>query len=91
MRRIMDFCSGWLPRGALLPDPADGMARLRAAAEEAGRDPATVSVTVFGAAPEAGYLDACREAGIDRALLILPPEGRDGVMPVVDRYAAFIG
>ena len=91
MRRIMAFCSGWFPRGALLPDPADGMARLRAAADAAGRDPATVSVTVFGAEPEEGYLDACREAGMDRALLILPPEGRDGVMPVVDRYAELIG
>ena len=91
MRRVMDFCSGWFPRGGLLPDPAEGMARLRAAAEAAGRDPATVSATVFGAAAEAGYLDACRAAGMDRALLLLPSEGRDGVMPLVDRYAALIG
>ena len=91
MRRVMDFCSGWLPRGAMLPDPAEGMNRLSAAAAEAGRDPATVSATVFGAPAEAGYLDACREAGMDRALLLLPSEGRDGVMPLVDRYAALIG
>ena len=91
MRRVMDFCSGWFPRGALLPDPAEGMYRLSVAAADAGRDPATVSATVFGAPAEAGYLDACREAGIDRALLLLPSEGRDGVMPLVDRYAALIG
>ena len=91
LRRVMDFCSGWLPRGALLPDPAEGMARLRAAAEDAGRDPATVTATVFGAAPEAGYLDACRGAGIARALLLLPSEGRDGILPLIDRYAGLIG
>ena len=91
MRRVMDFCSGWFPRGALLPDPAGGMERLRAAAEDAGRDPATVSATVFGAPAEAGYLDSCREAGFDRAVLRLPSEERDGVMPLVDRYAALIG
>ena len=91
MRRVMDFCSGWFPRGAMLPDPAEGMSRLSAAAEDAGRDPATVSATVFGANPEGGYLDACRAAGIDRVLLLLPSEGRDGVMPLVDRYAALIG
>ncbi|MDE0050146.1 MAG: LLM class F420-dependent oxidoreductase [Rhodospirillales bacterium] len=91
MRRVMDFCSGWFPRGAMLPDPAEGMARLSAAAEDAGRDPATVSATVFGAPAEARYLDACRTAGMDRALLLLPSEGRDGVMPLVDRYAALIG
>ena len=91
MRRIMDFCSGWLPRGALLPDPGAGMARLRAAAEETGRDPATVSASVFGAPAEQGYLEGCREAGIDRALLLLPSEGREEILPLVDRYAAFIG
>ena len=91
MRRVMDFCSGWLPRGAMLPDPADGMARLRAAADAAGRDPATVSATVFGAQAEDAYLGACRAAGIDRALLILPSEGREEVLPRVDRYAALIG
>ena len=91
MRRVMAFCSGWFPRGALLPDPAGGMERLRAAAEGAGRDPATVSATVFGAPAEAGYLGACREAGFDRAVLRLPSEARDGVMPLVDRYAALIG
>ena len=91
LRRVMAFCSGWLPRGALLPDPAAGMARLRAAADEAGRDPATVSATVFGAAPAAGYLDACRAAGIDRALLLLPSAGREEVLPLIDRYAALIG
>ena len=91
MRRVMDFCSGWFPRGAMLPDPEDGMRRLKAIAEDAGRDPATVSATVFGAPAEAGYLDACREVGFDRAVLRLPSEGRDGVMPLVDRYAALIG
>ena len=83
--------SGWFPRGAMLPDPAEGMERPRAAAEDAGRDPATVCATAFGAQVEAGYLDACREAGFDRAVLRLPSEARDGVMPSVDRYAALIG
>jgi len=90
MRRVMDFCSGWLPRGPLLPDPAEGMGWLRAAAEAAGRDPATVSATVFAAQPDAGYLDACRAAEMDRALLMLPSEGREGVLPLADRYAALI-
>ena len=79
-----------MPRSAALPDPAEGMSRLRAAAADADRDPATVSATVFGAPPEAGYLDACRAAGMDRASLRLPSEGRDEVMPLVDSYAALI-
>ena len=90
LRRVMDFCDGWLPRGVNLSDPAAGMSRLRAASDEAGRDIATVSTTVFGAPPEASYLAACRAAGIDRALLILPSAGRDTVLPLVDDYAALI-
>ena len=59
-------------------------------ADEAGRDIRTVSTTLFGAPPEAAYLDRCRAAGVDRALLALPPEGRDKVMPVIDEYATFL-
>ena len=90
LRRVMEFCDGWFPRGRAFADPAAEMRRLRRAAEEAGRDIATVSTTLFGAAPEAAYLERCRAAGIDRALLALPPEGRDQVMPVIDAYAALL-
>ena len=43
-----------------------------------------------GATPEAAYLDRCRAAGVGRALLALPPEGRDKVMPAIDEYATFL-
>ena len=90
LRRVMEFCDGWFPRGGGFGDPEAEMAKLRDAAEEAGRDIATVSITLFGAPPEAAYLDRCRAAGIDRVLLALPPEGRDKVMPATDEYATFL-
>ena len=55
------------------------------------RTPAITGLNDIGAQAEDGYLDACRAAGIDRALLILPSEGREEVLPLVDRYAALIG
>lgn len=91
MRRIMEFCNGWIPLSRAFGDPQAEMSRLRSFAAEAGRDPATVSVTLFGATPEAGYLERCRAAGVDRALLALPSEGRDTLLPLLDRYAALIG
>jgi alkanesulfonate monooxygenase SsuD/methylene tetrahydromethanopterin reductase-like flavin-dependent oxidoreductase (luciferase family) len=90
LRRVMDFCDGWIPRGRSFADPQAEMARLARYAEEAGRDMSTVSTTLFGATPDAGYLDKCDAAGVDCALLALPPEGRDKVLPMLDEYMAFI-
>jgi probable F420-dependent oxidoreductase len=89
LRRVMDFCDGWFPRGRGF-EPEQQMSRLRAAAEEAGRDIKTVSTSLFGATPEPAFLERCRAAGIDRALLALPPAGRGTVMPLLDRHAALL-
>jgi hypothetical protein len=62
-----------------------GLKDLRALATKAGRDPGSITVSVFGAAPDA--LDRYRDAGITRAILRLPSEGRETVLPLLDRYA----
>jgi probable F420-dependent oxidoreductase len=90
MRRVMEFCDGWFPRGRAFGDPAAEMAKLRRFADEAGRAIGTVSTTLFGATPEAAYLDRCRAAGVDRALLSLPSDERDKVLPMIDQYASFL-
>jgi probable F420-dependent oxidoreductase len=90
LRRVMDFCDGWFPRGRGFGDPEAAMRRLHSAAQEAGRDIKTVSTTLFGAEPEASYLERCRAAGVDRALIGLPSEGRDAILPLLDKYAAFL-
>lgn len=90
LRRVMDFCDGWFPRGRGGFDPQAEMKRLREAAEEAGRDVRTVSTTLFGAEPDAAFLGQCEAAGMDRALLALPSEGRDTILPLLDRYAALL-
>src|SRR3546814_7124781 len=58
---------------------------LRARAARAGRDTKTISVSVFGAKPEAAVLDRYAEAGVTRALLRLPSEGRDTILPLLDQ------
>jgi probable F420-dependent oxidoreductase len=90
LRRIMDFCDGWIPRGRSFADPQAEMARLERYADEAGRDMSTISTTLFGANPDADYLEKCAAAGVDCALLALPSEGPDSVLPLLDKYAAFI-
>jgi probable F420-dependent oxidoreductase len=90
LQRVMEFCDGWFPRGRGFEDPKDEMARLKRFADEAGRDLKTVSTTLFGTRPDAGYVEQCRAAGLDRALFALSPEGRDTVMREIDRHIVFI-
>jgi len=90
LRRIMDFCDGWIPRGRNFADPQAQMSRLARYAEEAGRSVATVSTTLFGAKADAQYLDSCEAAGVDCALLQLPSEGRDTILPMLDKLSKLV-
>jgi probable F420-dependent oxidoreductase len=86
LRRVIDYCDGWLPRGARGADLLERIARLRELASEAGRDMSTISINVFGAKPDAEYLETLRAAGVERCLLGLPSADRDKVFSILDRY-----
>jgi probable F420-dependent oxidoreductase len=90
LQRVVEFCDGWFPRGRGNFDVAQGMADLRERAAKAGRDMKTISVSVFGAAPDAAMLERCAAAGVTRALLRLPSKDRETVLPLLDQYARFI-
>ena len=90
LQRIAKYADGWLPRARGGFDAAAEIARLQKAADENGRDMATLSVSVFGAAPKADVLDSFREAGITRAILPLPSNGRDETLVLLDQYAALL-
>lgn len=87
LRRVMDFCDGWMPRGNFMADPSSVMETLRRYADEAGRDMSSIAVSVFRAQPKADYLAQCQEAGVMRVVLQLPSAGEDVVMPLLDEYA----
>ncbi|MEN0073532.1 MAG: LLM class F420-dependent oxidoreductase [Paracraurococcus sp.] len=87
LKRVVEFCTGWFPRAGAGFDPAEARRRLDAAARAAGRDPKTLSITVFRAPPEAAALAPYREAGIDRVLLEVPDLDRDGILRRLDALA----
>ena len=87
LERVVDFCEGWMPRTRSFKDAKAEMARLAECADRAGRDVDTIRTSVFGATGDPAELDACREAGVFRALITIPPEGRDEVLPLLDRHA----
>lgn len=90
LRRVVEFCDGWIPstRGGF--DPFEAMARLRRMAEANGRDPAKFSITAFGAPTEAKALERFREAGIERALLHIPDLQRGEILRFLDDNQALV-
>tara|TARA_B100000676_G_scaffold308456_1_gene369278 strand:- start:44 stop:892 length:849 start_codon:yes stop_codon:yes gene_type:complete len=83
--RIARYCDGWLPRARHGFDARENMARLHRMAEQHERDPAELSVSVFGAPPDANALAGYREAGVTRAILGLPSADRDTVLSTIDK------
>ena len=87
VRGVVVFCDGWFPRPRPGWEPTSAVARLREAAIEAGRDPATLSITVFNAPADRAALASYRDAGIARVLLEVPDLSRDEVLRVLDKNA----
>jgi hypothetical protein len=56
-------------------------------AREAGRDPASLPVTLFRVAEDLDRLKQYRDLGIARVVISLPAAKADGVLPVLDRWA----
>lgn len=88
--RVVEFCDGWFPRAGGDVDILGNLADLRARAVRAGRDMKTISISVFGTSPDAATLERYAAAGVTRALLRLPPEGRETVLPLLDQYASLM-
>lgn len=90
LQRVVDFCDGWFPRGRNPEALLGAWNELRDLAAKKGRDLKTISVSIFAAPPDQAKLDDFRKAGATRSLLLLPPEGRDVVLPLLDQWAKFM-
>ena len=88
LKRVVEFCDGWFPRPRGGWEPKGAVERLNKAAAAGGRDPKSLSITVFAAPADAAKLAPYREAGIDRVLLEVPDRGRDEVLAILDKNAA---
>jgi probable F420-dependent oxidoreductase len=94
-RDCMAWADGWLPGDAALQDVAGALAGVRRAAEDAGRDPATLDLTIMAwGDPTLEVLVTYRELGFNRVVV---GGGRRGgsdpqtTLPFLDRYAAMLG
>ena len=91
-RRALRYGDGLIPAAASAGSggPEEFMPRLRQMAEEAGRDPKSLSVTLGGAPEDPDLLKRNRDLGITRMTVRLPPAKADEILPVLDRWAKLI-
>ena len=90
MQRVVRYCDGWLPNAGRGVDLPAQITQLRRVAEEAGRDPKTISITAFAAPAERKTLAQYEAAGAERAVFFLPAADADKVMPLLDQYAKLL-
>jgi probable F420-dependent oxidoreductase len=90
VKRVVEFCDGWLPIATRDFDPKKAVASLRQAASAAGRDFSTLSICVFGARADKATLAEYREAGIQRVFLAVPDLTRDEIISLLDKNASLV-
>lgn len=91
-RRALRYGDGILPAAPIAGSgsPEEFMPRWRQMAEEAGRDPRSLSVTLGGAPEDLDLLKRNRDLGIARMNVRLPPVKTDEILPLLDRWAKLI-
>ena len=58
--------------------------------QEAGRDPASLPVTIGGAPDDLDKLKRFRDLGATRVNVSLMSEARDDILAILDRWAGYI-
>src|SRR5713101_857803 len=86
-KRAIAYGDGWIPIGGRQLDPLEVLPQFRKMAKEAGRDPASLSFTIFAGPRDPEVLKQYRDAGVDRVVLMLPPKERAAILPMLDESA----
>jgi probable F420-dependent oxidoreductase len=88
-RHIVEYCDGWIPIHGR-SDPLEKLPLLHQMCEEAGRDPASIEIGIYGCPMRASDVERYRDAGVDRVVFWLPADDPDQVMAAVDHAATLI-
>ena len=68
----------------------EALEKFRQMATEAGRDPAGIPITAFGATENRDEIRRFRDLGVARTVVSLESDKDDKILPVLDRWAALI-
>jgi probable F420-dependent oxidoreductase len=85
---VVSCADGWLPIGG--GGLADAVPRLRDQAEEAGRDPASLSVVPFGTIADRGKLEHYARLGVDEVVLRMRAGDESSLLTELDQLAPLV-
>ena len=87
-RRAVRYADGWIPIGGREDMDFPEMVRdFRTMAEEAGRNPDEMEISIFAVPPDGDFVKRCEDAGVSRVVYGAPPAGADVVLPFLDTLA----
>ena len=89
-KRAISYGDGWMPIGGRGWDVVETLPKFRQMAEEAGRNPDDLGITIFGATDDAVMLKGYRDASVNRTVFNLPSASRDEILPLLDQYAGMM-
>jgi alkanesulfonate monooxygenase SsuD/methylene tetrahydromethanopterin reductase-like flavin-dependent oxidoreductase (luciferase family) len=89
-KRIAEYCDGWMPIDGA-GDVEGSLREIRNALKDAGRAADSFDITLLAAAspergPDLSRIEDYVELGVNRVLLPIPNENRDGTLKVLDTY-----
>ena len=91
-KRIAEFGDGWLPRyrNSSPKEMEKGRKTIERAMRDHGRDPAMLTVSVFGAQPEKQKCTDFFNAGAERIILMLPSEDEEKTTARLEEWAGLL-
>lgn len=84
-RHVVEYCDGWIPIHGR-SDPLENLPLLRSMAADAGRDPDSLDISIYGCPMDAETVDRYREAGVDRVIFWLPAIEEEALVPILERH-----
>ena len=69
LRRVINFADGWLPNRVTPAQVEESRAKLDSMAAEVGRDPASITISVYGQEPDRTIVQSLLNAGANRVVV----------------------
>jgi hypothetical protein len=69
LRRIVAHADGWLPNRITPAEVETSRGEIDAMAKEAGRDPRSITISVYGQPPDRAVVQSLLNAGADRVVV----------------------
>jgi probable F420-dependent oxidoreductase len=86
-KRVVEWGDGWMPNRVTPDDISAGRQTLNELASDAGRDPESINISVFGQPSDRDLVSALFEAGADRVMIRVETAEQDATFAQLDEIA----